>query len=229
MSSPVKKRTALVGKNVNLKQNAGSIHKSNHSSNHSSPSKRSQKDLSYALRHSPVRTVSLSPKRSNSSSAAFTIHEETQTERTATLMTHMSLSKHANLNHDENDFSAIKENMSPSKLTTAKYMGRPQTPLRSQSQGRRLPLRDLCIKEHKGYIEDPRSAEITQLTLHCTRKMQLPNFVTPPRDKKLQQFFTSRRSGENEELGGHLYTSRSCDDISKDKIIKKLNFKICEN
>lgn len=225
----MKKRTALVGKNVNLKQTVGSIHKSNHSSNHSSPSKRSQGDLSYALRHSPVRNVSLSPKRSNSSSAAFTIHEETPTERTATLMMHMSLSKHANLEHDENDFSNIKENISPSKLTTSKYTARHKMASPSQSQGKRLPLRDLCIKEYKGYIEDPRSAEITQLTLHCKRKTQLPIFVTPPRDKKLQKFFTSRRSGENEELSRHLYTSRSTDDISKDKIVKKLNFKICEN
>lgn len=212
MASPVKKRTALVGKNVNIRQPTGAIKKTSNSlSSHGSPKKKSQADLSYALKHSPVRSVSVSPKKN---STTFTFHEETPTERTATLMMHMSLTKKALFHNDENDFSGVKENMSPSKSSR----------LKQRSPVKRQPLRDLSIEEYKGFIQTPFSKETTPLTLHYSKKIPLPNFVTPPRDKKLREFFTLSKNSNPP-----IATSRSTDDIPKDKIVRKLNFKIHEN
>ncbi|GAV54692.1 hypothetical protein ZYGR_0AS00140 [Zygosaccharomyces rouxii] len=222
MSSPIKRRTALVGKSTNIRSSTvrkGSI----------SPSKRSQVSVDYALRHSPVRNVptsSLDKNPAPAPSLPFVIHEETPEERTATLMNHMSLSRSRRNYQDENDFSGVKENMSPSKLNQPT---KNSSPRRSQlgSSAVRRPLRDLSISEHEGSIEDPRTGESTPLTLHYTRKTRLPNFVTPPRDKQLRQYFSTARNDD----GGHshLFISKSTDDIPKDKVVRKLDFKICEN
>lgn len=219
MSSPTKRRAALAGKNVNVKHAVltGNVHKSNHSSNHSSPAKKSQVGLNYALRCSPVRHVSLSPKRSTTPSATkttFTFHEETPSEKAAVLIEHMSLLRDCKLANDENDFIQVKENTSPSKISKKVH---------TQQNLKRVPLRDLSIEDYKGYIEDPYTSQATPLTLHYNQKTKLPNFVTPPRDSKLKEYFTYNN------LRDAKTGSRSTDDIPKDKIIKKLNFKICEN
>lgn len=215
MGSPVKKRTALAGKNVNARPSSSSIHKVGSLSNHTSPSKKSQVDLTYALNNSPVRSVSLSPKKSAETSA-FTFHEETPSERAAALMKHMSLAKKSSLSVDENDFDAVKENMSPTKLANMDKT--------AQRQSIRRPLQDLSIEEHKGYVEDPNSHETAPLTLHYSRRTTLPTFVTPPRDQKLRECFTISNND-----AAPAANSRTTDDIPKDKVVRKLNFKIHEN
>ncbi|CAR28283.1 hypothetical protein ZYGR_0R00160 [Zygosaccharomyces rouxii] len=224
MSSPIKRRTALVGKSTNIRSSTvrkGSV----------SPSKRSQVNVDYALRHSPVRNVPTSSLDKNPAPAPapllpFVMHEETPEERTATLMNHMSLSHSIMKYHDENDFSGVKENMSPSKLhRTTKN----SSPTRSQlpTTAVHKPLRDLSISEHEGSVEDPRTSESIPLTLHYTKKTRLPNFITPPRDKHLRQYFSTTRHDDDDH--SHLFTSKSTDDIPKDKVVRKLDFKICEN
>lgn len=214
MASPVKKRTALAGKSTNVRQTPGGIYKNNSTSSHTSPSKRSQVNLSYALNNSPVRSLSFSPRK-NDGNAVFTFHEETPSERAATLMMHMSLSKRALPNPDENDASAVKENLSPSK--TSRRSESPQRP------SKRKCLQDLSIKEYMGFLEQPHSAQPVPLTLHYKHKTLLPSFVTPPRDQRLREFFTSSRSEAPTPA------SRTTDDIPKNKVVRKLNFKICEN
>ncbi|GCF01598.1 hypothetical protein ZYGM_000508 [Zygosaccharomyces mellis] len=222
MSSPIKRRTALVGKSTNIRSNTvrkGSI----------SPSKRSQVSVDYALRHSPVKNLSTSSLDKNPAPAPslpFIIHEETPAERTATLMNHMSLSQSRTGHQDENDFSTVKENMSPSKLNQSTKGPSAKPQLESSTAHR--PLRDLNISDHGGFIEDPRTGASTPLTLHYTKKTRLPNFVTPPRDKHLRQYFsTTRHRDDIDDL--HLLASKSTDDIPKDKVVRKLDFKICEN
>lgn len=228
MSSPVKRRTALAGKSTNIR--SSTVRKDS-----ISPSKRSQVNVDYALRHSPVRNVPTSSLDKNPTpvpSLPFEIHEETPEERTATLMNHMSLSQFRKSYQDENDFSGIKENMSPTKLNrTASDL----SPIQSLSQNTisRKPLRDLSIADHKGFIENPRTKESTPLTLHYSKRTRLPNFVTPPRDKHLRQYFTTTSNNDHDQDQdndqGNLYTSKSTDDIPKDKVVRKLDFKICEN
>lgn len=211
----MKKRTALAGKNVNARPTSGAIHKVGSLSNHTSPSKKSQVDLSYAMNNSPVRSVSLSPRKSTEA-GGFTIREETPSERAAVLMKHMYLTRKASSNADENDFEAVKENMSPTKLSRMN-----RSP---QRQASRKPLQDLSIEEHKGYVQDPGSREIAPLTLHYNRRAKLPTFVTPPRDQKLRECFTG--SSSNEARAG---ASRTTDDIPEDKVVRRLDFKIHEN
>ncbi|QLL35102.1 hypothetical protein HG536_0H04780 [Torulaspora globosa] len=214
MASPIKKRTALAGKSTNVRQTPGSIYKNNGTSSHTSPSKRSQVNVSYALTNSPVRSLSFSPRK-NHNSAIFTFHEETPSERAATLMMHMSLNKRALSNPDENDASAVKENMSPSK---ASRLG--ELPQRSPKRKR---LQDLSITEYMGFVEQPHSGQIAPLTLHYKHKTVLPSFVTPPRDQRLREFFATSSSDAPTPA------SRTTDDIPKNKVVRKLNFKICEN
>lgn len=217
MASPIKKRTALAGKSTNIRQTPGGIYKSNSTSSHTSPNKKSQVNLAYALSNSPVRSLSISPRK-NDDTGTFTFHEETPSERAATLMMHMSLSKRALAlsSTDENDPSSVKENMSPSKA-----LSRVRSP---QRPSERKQLQDLSITEYPGFIEEPQSGETAPLTLHYKHKTVLPNFVTPPRDQKLRECFTTSGSGEVPTL-----TSRTTDDIPKDKVVRKLDFKICEN
>ncbi|QLQ82227.1 hypothetical protein HG537_0G04820 [Torulaspora globosa] len=214
MASPIKKRTALAGKNTNVKQTPGGIYKNNSTSSHTSPSKRSQIDLSYALTNSPVRSLSFSPRK-NDNSAMFTFHEETPSERAATLMMHMSLSKRAFSNPDENDASAVKENLSPSKTSRPKRS--------SQRSPKRKHLHDLSIAEYMGFVEQPHSGLVAPLTLHYKHKTVLPSFVTPPRDQRLREFFATSSSDASTR------GSRTTDDIPRDKVVRKLNFKIFEN
>lgn len=215
MASPIKKRTALAGKSVNVKPGSGSVKKPGTLSNQASPSKKSQVDPAYALNNSPVRSVSLSPQK-RAESSIFTFHEETPSERAAVLMKHMSLARSASLNVNENDYHVVKENMSPTKLSN---MHKPQ-----QRQTRTKPLQDLSIEEYKGYVEDPSSHETAPLTLHYSRRTVLPTFVTPPRDQKLRECFKTSNAD-----GAPALASRTTDDIPKDKVVRKLNFKIHEN
>lgn len=223
MSSPIKKRTALSGKSTNIK--TSTIHKGTQHNGSFSPSKRSQVNVGYALRHSPVRNVSVSSlEKMPSLTLPFVIHEETPDERAAILMNHMSLSKGCIGHHDENDFSGVKENMSPDKLHQKTKSESCKSP--GARTTTRRPLSNLSISEHKGYLEDPRTREVVPLTLHYTKKIKLPSFVTPPRDKRLRQYFSTMGQDDDHP---QLFVSRSTDDIPKDKIVRKLNFKICEN
>lgn len=215
----------MIGKSTNIRSSTvrkGSI----------SPSKRSQVNVDYALRHSPVKNVpsntsSLDRNPAPAPSLPFVIHEETSEERAATLMNHMSLSHSKKKCQDENDFSGVKENMSPSKLDQKKKNASP-TRFHMESSTVRRPLRDLKISEHSGFVEDPRTGESTPLTLHYTRKTRLPDFITPPRDKHLRQYFSTTQHN-NDVDDSHLFVSKSTDDIPKDKVVRKLQFKICEN
>ncbi|AQZ15273.1 ACM1 (YPL267W) [Zygosaccharomyces parabailii] len=223
MSSPNKRRTALAGKSTNIRANP--IHKGTQFNSSLSPSKRSHVNVGYALRHSPVRNVpSSSIENTPSPALPFIIHEETSEERATTLINHMSLTKTSSNYHDENDFSGVKENMSPSKLN--KKAGKLSITQVVPATAERRPLQNLSISEHMGYVEDPRTRELLPLTLHYTRKTILPSFVTPPRDERLKNYF-SITAHEDNHAG--LLTSRSTDDIPKDKVIRKLEFKICEN
>lgn len=215
MASPIKKRTALAGKSTNIRQTPGAVQKNGSTKSHISPTRKSQVNLSYALSNSPVRSVSTSPRRS-ADSTVFTFHEETPSERAATLMMHMSLDKRFLSNADENDFSSIKENMSPSKAAAREQL--------TQKPAKRRHLQDLSIKDYPGFVEYPHSKELDPLTLHYNHKIILPSFVTPPRDQRLRECFST--GGTSQSL---IQGSRTTDDVPKDKVIRKLNFKICEN
>lgn len=207
----------MAGKDVNVKQATlvGGIRKG---SNHCSPIKKSQVGIDYALRHSPVRNLTVTSNKGTPRKGVsdFTFHEETPSEKAAVLMEHFSLKQQCAASNDENDYNTVKENMSPSKL--AKRVDNNST-----KNSKRIPLRDLSIEDHKGYIVDPHTHEETTLTLHYKYKTKLPTYVTPPRDKKLRQYFTYSDIKEGKPL------SRSTDDISKDKIVKKLDFTIRGN
>lgn len=229
MSSPVRKRFALLDKSINARRQ--NIYKHERNSNSSSPLKSSNISVNFALRNSPIRnssptrntSSSLSPTKSESlSNTPFVMFEETQEQRTTVLMQHMSLAIQSSICNDENDFENIKENMSPSKLQNQKVLGSANNIHRI---GKRSPLKDLSIEDHKGYIENPITHKSTQLSLHINHRIKLPPFVTPPRDIRIKQYFTTSRV-ENEPSKSH---SRSADDIAKDKVIRKLNFKIFEN
>ncbi|EDO14394.1 hypothetical protein Kpol_191p3 [Vanderwaltozyma polyspora DSM 70294] len=212
--SPIKKRNALGDKDVNLRHHG--VHKSSSRSNHSSPLKNSNVDVDFALRHSPVRNISPSLEQNNSNNMPFSIFEESEEQRTATMLQHISLVKQSSF-ADENDYSIVKENISPNKINRDSKI--------QALQMNRKPLQDISIEDCKGYIEDPITHEVTQLTLHTTQKTVLPADITPPRDNKIKEHFTNTRVSNQVDKS----KSRTTDDISKDKVVRKLNFDIFEN
>ncbi|CAI4053916.1 hypothetical protein SUVZ_16G0180 [Saccharomyces uvarum] len=212
MISPSKKRTALLGKNIN--QKSGFIKKGNEL--HSPSKRRSQVDTDYALRRSPIRAVKLTP----SSSSQFLVYEETSEERDQTIHRHNeNVHNVRRVECDENDSLQVKENLSPTNLQFKDMVI-------SQRGGQRTDLGDLSIDEFKGYIQDPLTDEIIPLTLPLgSKKISLPSFVTPPRNTKISGFFSSKPQGQNPETT----MSRSTDDVRPNKVVRKLSFRICED
>lgn len=211
-SSPSKRRTALASKNVNLRY--GINKETKRSPNKKSPAKRTRIGALVALQRSPIKkheTTAL-PKITDSS---FSFYEETPEQRAAVLMKQMSISRQ--IIHDENDYQTKKENVSPSRLKQRSKL--------ASDGSKRLPLADLRIDEYKGYIEYPGSKFQTPLTLHINHKHVIPSFVTPPRNKMLRDFFTTRVPHNKENSSG-CSRSRTTDDIPKDKVVRKLNFTI---
>lgn len=224
----MKRRPALVGKNVNSISRR-SIHKND--STHSSPTKKSNRNsqlIDLALRKSPVRQVSLSPQRrtrqTEETSIPFKMFEETSEMRANILEEHQLLLTRSVQFHDENEYEDVKENVSPTKI---KLMNRKGGRMNSKTSIRK-PLQDLDIMEYKGYIENPQTNSRMQLTLHTNGKVHLPSFVTPPRKHKLKDYFTSNNGDHNTNLVS-LHPSKTTDDIDQDKVVRKLEFKICEN
>lgn len=111
MISPSKKRTALLGKNIN--QKSGFIKKGNEL--HSPSKRRSQVDTDYALRRSPIRAVKLAP----SNPSQFLVYEETSEERDQIIHRHNeNVHNIRRVACDENDPLQVKENLSPTKLAS---------------------------------------------------------------------------------------------------------------
>ncbi|CCD26838.1 Acm1p NDAI_0I02700 [Naumovozyma dairenensis CBS 421] len=234
MSSPIKRRPVLAGKNVNS-YTKGSIRKNGNDSTHSSPSKKNYKIIDYALRRSPIKNVSLSPQRRkplyspsklncSTRNGTFTMFQETPEARQAILLEHSNMLVYSSSYHDENSFEEVKENMSPSKLNSKKLIRQKPTKKRVI----RKPLRDLDISEYKGYIENPHTKETTELNLHTNGKIHLPSFVTPPRKHKLKDYFTTN-THEHDSSASSLHFSQTTDDINENKVVRKLEFEIFEN
>ncbi|AJV90977.1 CRE_collapsed_G0054240.mRNA.1.CDS.1 [Saccharomyces cerevisiae] len=208
MISPSKKRTILSSKNINQKPRA--VVKGNELR---SPSKRrSQIDTDYALRRSPIKTIQISK------AAQFMLYEETAEERNITIHRHNEIYNNNNSVSNENNPSQVKENLSPAKICPDE-----RAFLR---EGERIALKDLSVDEFKGYIQDPLTDETIPLTLPLgEKKISLPSFITPPRNSKISIFFTSKHQGQNPETK----ISRSTDDVSEKKVVRKLSFHVYED
>ncbi|CCE65594.1 hypothetical protein TPHA_0M00160 [Tetrapisispora phaffii CBS 4417] len=236
MSHTTRSRTPLSSRSINHRiNNVNKITISKNSIEKVSPLKRSDIDISIALKKSPIRrsndsallrsrSNSRSPiKNKNSTPEPFTLFEETQDQRATVLMNHMSLTRNLRTYRDENDWEFIKENMSPNKLKNRETAQELLNKTRQNSH--RQILKDLSISEHKGYIEDPRTRESSELNIHIKNGISIPSFVTPPRDKNIKDYF--KVAGTFDKTVIQNTTSRSTDDIPKDKVIRKLNFNIC--
>ncbi|KAH3903337.1 Acm1p SCDLUD_000963 [Saccharomycodes ludwigii] len=162
------------------------------------------------------------PKSTPASVPLFQFYEESKSERKQVLFTH-KLEMLAKETVDENDADIIKENLNPETFLNL-----------TMRDTTRYPLKDLDIDEFKGYTEDVHTKELSQLTLQLKHKKTLPIDITPPRSRNLREFFTNSRStGSNDydytykpAFGSISFTT---DDISVEKIVKKLDFKIYSN
>lgn len=214
--SPMKKRNVLTSKNVNIR-NQGIVK----GSNNISPRK-TKLDVEQALNNSPIRKVTVSPvkvpyKSLSPSSGVFTFFEESEEDRAAALIKHVSLRRKTF--HDENDYEKEQENkdFNKTKEDQLNQYGRSKT-------AKRVPLQDLSITLFPGTIKYQHSSIEQPLNLHLNHKQILPEYITPPRNNKLKDFFTAKR-GETNSTSGALTT----DDIPTNKVIRKLQFNICEN
>lgn len=220
--SPSKGRSALSSKSVNVK-NQG-ISKKSHP--RMSPTK-NKFEFEQALSSSPTRQVSTSPIRSPikpRDGSQFSFFEESDEDRAAILMKHISLRRSAV--HDENDYGNDRENRNfiQDKEYNSKYNKRTLL-------GKRNPLQDLSVELFPGTVQF-RGTNVEQpLNLHLNHKTQLPAYVTPPRNGKLKDFFSSSHGREIETDNYTATTTNSftTDDIPVDKVIRKLAFKISED
>ncbi|KAG0674855.1 hypothetical protein C6P41_002340 [Kluyveromyces marxianus] len=219
--SPLKKRNVLSSKNVNVNAtgHAKLVSKPGISGSRGSPVRsRTKIDVEQALQSSPVRQVrSMSPIKCGSGASTgtttttFTFYEESEEDRAAALVRHMTLRRSAV--HDENETEQENQNqkLEPSRVHT-------------QTQKHRKPLQDLDIDKYPGTVQYAGGRE-QRLTLQLGHQRALPVGVTPPRDKKVRDFFGGKQGGAGEAATP---SSSTTDDIPLNKVVRKLDFRIAE-
>ncbi|CDO93428.1 unnamed protein product [Kluyveromyces dobzhanskii CBS 2104] len=216
--SPVKKRPVLTTKNVNIIGHGKSITKPISTSNHGSPRRiRTKLDVERALQSSPVRQVS-PVKKSSEDSSAFTFYEESEEDRALTLMKHLSLRRKAV--HDENELEL--ENINQKEPAAVRSPNRMNRGLAGKP---RTPLQDLDIELFPGTIQYRNSQQEHRLNLHMSHPRKLPEYITPPRNAKLRDFFAC----QGDLNGANQPFSKTTDDINPNKVVRKLQFCIEEN
>lgn len=174
MSSPIRRRSVLAGKNINtnnrtaniftkgLNNSSGSLgpasSKSGSRSNSGSPLRqqgtptRRQSPLKKQLSGTP------SPLKRPQPSKSFSFFEETQSERIETLRTHTTAQLQS-LPTDTN-----KENQDPSQEQGKTQVG---SPVKNNTISR-SPLRELDTARFPGYLVDPQTHETTLLAAEYT-------------------------------------------------------------
>lgn len=223
-TSPVKKRVPLGYKNVNIRRSntiASGISKV------ISPSKLNKNNsfISTLQNTSPLRanikhTPLVSPyNNNNNSSANFFIFEESEEMRESIIKAHnVEVNTIRGCMDIENDPILDKEN-------NLDYY---KNNFKKRLLNDRKPLQDLSIMEFKGYIENPLTKDITELTLQWdNNKNKLPSFITPPRDSKLKTLFNGNFKHKNTFFSTN--KNKTTDNININKIVKKLDFEIYEN
>ncbi|KAL2709695.1 hypothetical protein KLU848_1756 [Kluyveromyces marxianus] len=219
--SPLKKRNVLSSKNVNVNAtgHAKLVSKPGVSGSRGSPVRsRTKIDVEQALQSSPVRQVrsrSKSPIKCGTTSTTFTFYEESEEDRAAALVRHMTLRRSAV--HDENETEQENQNqkLEPSRVHT------------QDTQKHRKPLQDLDIDKYPGTVQYAGGRE-QRLTLQLGHQRALPVGVTPPRDKKVRDFFGGKQGGAGGAAETMTPSSSTTDDIPLNKVVRKLEFRIAE-
>lgn len=224
--SPLKKRNVLSSKNVNVNAtgHAKLVSKPGISGSRGSPVRsRTKIDVEQALQSSPVRQVrSKSPIKSGtgttsgtSSTTTFTFYEESEEDRAAALVRHMTLRRSAV--HDENETEQENQNQ---KLEPSRVQAQ-------DTQKHRKPLQDLDIDKYPGTVQYAGGRE-QRLTLQLGHQRALPVGVTPPRDKKVRDFFGGKQGDARGAAETATPSSSTTDDIPLNKVVRKLDFRIQE-
>ncbi|CAH00195.1 Acm1p [Kluyveromyces lactis] len=223
--SPLKKRAVLTSKNVNIISTGNSITKPTGStSSHGSPRRiKTKLDVERALQKSPVKQVFSikrgSPKKKGDDDpSSFAFYEESEEDRAVALMRHVSLRRKAV--HDENEQEL--ENIDENKLAKV----RAQATQNRGSNGTAIsPLQDLDIELFPGTIQYRGFSQEHHLNLHLNHTRKLPEYITPPRNAKLKDFFVHETHVNDKDQ----VFSKTTDDINANKVVRKLQFCIDEN
>lgn len=181
MSSPIRRRSALTGKNVNINSRPKSLLTKSISntslpntnlsrSPSTSPSRRSQTP---SIRGSPLKktlSTTPSPIKRRQSSNIFTFHEDDSATRENIRKSHKSLMV------SENNRIYNKENISPErreekKKQSDKLQSSQTISVKNNDNDRRVPLQELKTVDYMGYIEDPFTHEVRPLNMPFTNNM----------------------------------------------------------
>lgn len=172
MSSPIRKRSALVGKNVNVSVRPKQLLTKSNTSNGSSRSASSsplRRSHTPDMRQSPVKRLSStpSPLRRRQNSSIFSFHEEKEEARNNTIKSHKTII-HKNDNK-ENEKSKDK-NKKAEPINKA-----------LQRQGTRTQLGELDPVEFPGYIQNPSSSDCLIPTVPYVNSANNSNNNSPSR------------------------------------------------
>lgn len=182
MSSPIRRRSALTGKNVNINGRPKSLltkSMSNTSltninfskSPSTSPLRRSQTP---SMRGSPLKktlSTTPSPIKRRQSDNMFTFHEDDSTTRENVKKSHKLLMI------SENNNISNKENIPPGKQNGKKSSNKTQSDgaisVKDDSDKKRMPLQELKTADYMGYIENPRTNEVRPLNVPFANSMAM--------------------------------------------------------
>ncbi|CAB4255573.1 similar to Saccharomyces cerevisiae YPL267W ACM1 Pseudosubstrate inhibitor of the anaphase-promoting complex/cyclosome (APC/C) [Maudiozyma barnettii] len=169
MSSPLRRRSALTSKNVNLNSRSNNFLTKSMSSSSlpsnslsrspsGSPTRCSQKTN---IRQSPLKkriSGTPSPIKRLQQGFAFSFHEDNSPTRISIIKSH------EHINPRENDDGTAKENVSPIRTNTTSKKNNESAKLHSieefsrnktEKTSRRIPLQELRASDYPGYLEDP--------------------------------------------------------------------------
>lgn len=181
MSSPIRRRSALTGKNVNISNRPKSLLTKSISntsltntnlsrSPSTSPLRRSQTP---SIRGSPLKktfSTTPSPIKKRQSGNVFAFHEDDCTIRESVRKSH----KHVMVSG--NDIIYNKENISPKrKDENDKQLNKFQSSriisVKNNDDDKRVPLQELKTVDYMGYIEDPSTHEVRPLNVPFANNM----------------------------------------------------------
>ncbi|KAG0667696.1 hypothetical protein C6P45_005455 [Maudiozyma exigua] len=184
MSSPIRRRSALTGKNVNINSRPKSLlTKSISNTSHTninfskspstSPLRRSQTP---SIRGSPLKktlSTTPSPIKRRQSDNVFTFHEDDSATRESI----KNLQKLLTISENNNSNMHNKENNAPGKRDGKKSSNETKSDdvisVRYGSDKERMPLTELKTVDFMGYIEDPRTNEVRPLNVPFANNMTM--------------------------------------------------------
>ncbi|SMN22951.1 similar to Saccharomyces cerevisiae YPL267W ACM1 Pseudosubstrate inhibitor of the anaphase-promoting complex/cyclosome (APC/C) [Maudiozyma saulgeensis] len=180
MSSPIRRRSALTSKNVNVSLRPNNLLTKNNSNSSLVSSNLSRTPSGSPIRRSQTPSIRQSPLKKRISGTpspikriqqgfTFAFHEDDSPTRTSVIKSHKSLQQSEN-----NDGNINKENVSPERANIRRLQDKENGKVRSIEQTsknitrsalNRIPLEELKASDYPGYLEDPTTHDMRPLNI----------------------------------------------------------------